>query len=263
MLERLQKKKSNYDVVKWQQEERDRQKLLNRMQLMPSPHLEGRAFRKESNSNSPETKTFELLSKCFLRGYDSNSHRQILEQSIKHNLSSSALHHDSSQIVGSQIRPYINNDLDLTRTVLYKKGINIDNKHYICEISHNELGFTIALTDIEGSTGADHLSLLLKHTQKTELMFKAFDYDFNELVKHIFIRNGSIFINNQVKLQQYLYPRVGAHRSSPSKASKPREHSNMLGPSEVEYMNQIYNQMQTQSETQQFAPTNHAAQNQS
>lgn len=36
MLERLQKQKSNYDVIKWQQEEKDRQKLLNRMQILPT-----------------------------------------------------------------------------------------------------------------------------------------------------------------------------------------------------------------------------------
>lgn len=54
MLERLQKKKSTFDITKWEKEESERQKILRRVSHMPRHERQGSRMKSIDNMSDSD-----------------------------------------------------------------------------------------------------------------------------------------------------------------------------------------------------------------
>ena len=85
------------------------------------------------------------------------------------------------------IRPQ---DLEPARIVVYKRGLEIGDASYICEISYNRRGFFIALFSVQEP--ARCLSLHLRNCERTDQILRWYNSDFDKMAKAIKIRDGKI-----------------------------------------------------------------------
>ena len=90
---------------------------------------------------------------------------------------------------------------------MYKRGLEIGDASYICEISYNRRGFFIALFSVQEP--ARCLSLHLRNCEKTDQILRWYNSDFDKMAKHIKIRDGKIRLS---KLLQE--PRPERHATS-------------------------------------------------
>ena len=64
---------------------------------------------------------------------------------------------------------------------MYKRGLEIGEASYICEISYNRLGFFIALFSVQEP--ARCLSLHLRNCEKTDQILRWYNGDFDLMAK--------------------------------------------------------------------------------
>ena len=76
--------------------------------------------------------------------------------------------------------------------VVFRKGMIIQDSHYLVEISYNELGLYISLHSIEGP----HKSVMqdITNPERVQQILEAFNNDFEMLARHIKLHKNSIRI---------------------------------------------------------------------
>lgn len=113
--------------------------------------------------------------------------------------------------------------MDLARIVVHKKGLEIDNIHYVCEISYNRKGFFISLFSI--FTHNQCLALHLKYGERTDAILKNFNHDFGLLAKSLRLKDGKIKIETQ--FDEYETETENVRNNSKSKADSIKNSNKM------------------------------------
>ena len=84
-------------------------------------------------------------------------------------------------------------DLEPARIVVYKKGLEIEDASYICEIAYNRRGFFISLFSVQHPGRCTMLHL--KNCERTEQILNWFNNDFDAMARAIKLREGRIRIS--------------------------------------------------------------------
>jgi hypothetical protein len=90
-------------------------------------------------------------------------------------------------------------NLEWDRLVVFRKGMIIQDAHYLVELSYNQRGLFISLHSMEGSSKS--LILEIENPEKVREILSAFNSDFEYLARHIKVVKGMIKIRKPLEEQ--------------------------------------------------------------
>lgn len=88
-------------------------------------------------------------------------------------------------------------NLEWDRLVVFRKGMIIQDSHYLVELSYNQRGLFISLHAMEGPSKS--LILEVENANKVKEILEAFNNDFEMLARHIKVVKGQIKIRKPME----------------------------------------------------------------